>query len=162
MLLSNAGRTGRLEPFQRTHTLCRKLLQTVSCLNIEVRTACVDAAVSTVWLFYACNIQLCVCVCLNADIVCVASALSPGEEVLRLLQSCNSFDLEELRKQESQLPQEDSKWKCTFTTSVWYLEMSVCPCNDFGDSFIYIYSVSVEIRILHFIKYEFQGVFDFA
>ncbi|XP_019953690.1 protein ecdysoneless homolog [Paralichthys olivaceus] len=37
-----------------------------------------------------------------------SSALSPGEEVLHLLQSCNSFDLEELRKQESQLPQEDS------------------------------------------------------
>ncbi|XP_039995760.1 protein ecdysoneless homolog [Xiphias gladius] len=37
-----------------------------------------------------------------------SSALSPGEEVLQLLHSCNSFSLEELKKQESQLPQEDS------------------------------------------------------
>ncbi|AWP13815.1 putative protein SGT1 [Scophthalmus maximus] len=37
-----------------------------------------------------------------------SSALSPGEEILQLLQSCTSFNLEELKKQESQLPQEDS------------------------------------------------------
>ncbi|XP_040906511.1 protein ecdysoneless homolog isoform X1 [Toxotes jaculatrix] len=37
-----------------------------------------------------------------------SSALSPGEEVLQLLHSCDSFNLEELKKQESQLPQEDS------------------------------------------------------
>nr|XP_020455359.1 protein ecdysoneless homolog [Monopterus albus] len=37
-----------------------------------------------------------------------SSTLSPGEEVLQLFHSCNSFDLEELRQQESQLPQEDS------------------------------------------------------
>ncbi|XP_035028794.2 protein ecdysoneless homolog [Hippoglossus stenolepis] len=42
------------------------------------------------------------------SVASTSNALSPGEEVLRLLQSCNSFDLEELRKQESQLPQEDS------------------------------------------------------
>lgn len=52
-------------------------------------------------------------VCLNINIVCVVSALSPGEEVLQLLHSCNSFNIEELKKQESQLPQEDSEWKCT-------------------------------------------------
>uniref|UniRef100_A0A7N9AXI8 Ecdysoneless homolog (Drosophila) n=1 Tax=Mastacembelus armatus TaxID=205130 RepID=A0A7N9AXI8_9TELE len=37
-----------------------------------------------------------------------SSVLSPGEEVLQLLHSCNSFSLEELKKQELQLPQEDS------------------------------------------------------
>ncbi|XP_068183532.1 protein ecdysoneless homolog [Antennarius striatus] len=42
---------------------------------------------------------------------CVASksnALSPGEEVLQLLHSSDTFSLEELKKKESQLPQEDS------------------------------------------------------
>ncbi|XP_054456564.1 protein ecdysoneless homolog [Anoplopoma fimbria] len=37
-----------------------------------------------------------------------SSALSPGEEVLQLLHSCSTFSVEELKKQESQLPQEDS------------------------------------------------------
>ncbi|XP_070696862.1 protein ecdysoneless homolog [Pempheris klunzingeri] len=37
-----------------------------------------------------------------------SSASSPGEEVLQLLHSCSPFNLEELKKQESQLPQEDS------------------------------------------------------
>ncbi|XP_058507742.1 protein ecdysoneless homolog [Solea solea] len=37
-----------------------------------------------------------------------SSALSPGEEVLQLLHSCDAFSLEELKKQESHLPQEDS------------------------------------------------------
>lgn len=37
-----------------------------------------------------------------------SSASSPGEEVLQLLHSCSPFDLEELKKKESQLPQEDS------------------------------------------------------
>ncbi|XP_019124819.2 protein ecdysoneless homolog [Larimichthys crocea] len=37
-----------------------------------------------------------------------SSASSPGEEILQLLHSCKSFNLEELKKQESQLPQEDS------------------------------------------------------
>ncbi|XP_028280044.1 protein ecdysoneless homolog [Parambassis ranga] len=37
-----------------------------------------------------------------------SSTLSPGEEVLQLLHSCPPFNLEELKKQESQLPQEDS------------------------------------------------------
>ncbi|CAJ1067167.1 LOW QUALITY PROTEIN: protein ecdysoneless homolog [Xyrichtys novacula] len=37
-----------------------------------------------------------------------SSVLSPGEEVLQLLHSCKPFNLEELRKQESQLPPEDS------------------------------------------------------
>ncbi|XP_053731895.1 protein ecdysoneless homolog [Synchiropus splendidus] len=36
------------------------------------------------------------------------SAMSPGEEVLQLLHSCLPFNLEELRKQEPQLPPEDS------------------------------------------------------
>ncbi|XP_075993314.1 protein ecdysoneless homolog [Genypterus blacodes] len=36
------------------------------------------------------------------------SATSPGEEVLQLLQSCSSLNLEELKRQEQQLPQEDS------------------------------------------------------
>ncbi|XP_037128547.1 protein ecdysoneless homolog [Syngnathus acus] len=34
--------------------------------------------------------------------------MSPGEEVLQLLSSCGPIDVEELRKQEAQLPQEDS------------------------------------------------------
>ncbi|KAG8000219.1 Protein ecdysoneless-like protein [Nibea albiflora] len=37
-----------------------------------------------------------------------SSAPSPGEEVLQLLHSCKSFNLEELKKKESQLPPEDS------------------------------------------------------
>uniref|UniRef100_A0A669CCF3 Ecdysoneless homolog (Drosophila) n=1 Tax=Oreochromis niloticus TaxID=8128 RepID=A0A669CCF3_ORENI len=37
-----------------------------------------------------------------------SSALSPGEEVLQLLHSCEPFNLEEMKKNESQLPQEDS------------------------------------------------------
>ncbi|KAM6997175.1 protein ecdysoneless homolog [Tautogolabrus adspersus] len=37
-----------------------------------------------------------------------SSASSPGEEVLQLLHSCTPFNLEELRKQESELPPEDS------------------------------------------------------
>lgn len=58
----------------------------------------------------------CVCVtnntvsiCLNIDIVFVGSDMSAGEEVLQLLHSCVPFNLEELKKQESQLPQEDSE-----------------------------------------------------
>ncbi|XP_070772264.1 protein ecdysoneless homolog [Enoplosus armatus] len=42
------------------------------------------------------------------SVASASSALSPGEEVLQLLHSCNPFNLEELKKQESQLPQEDS------------------------------------------------------
>ncbi|XP_070833682.1 protein ecdysoneless homolog [Chaetodon trifascialis] len=37
-----------------------------------------------------------------------SSASSPGEEVLQLLHNCSPFNLEQLKKQESQLPQEDS------------------------------------------------------
>ncbi|KAM9847760.1 protein ecdysoneless homolog [Aulostomus maculatus] len=37
-----------------------------------------------------------------------SSILSPGEEVLQLLHTCTPLNLEELKKQESQLPQEDS------------------------------------------------------
>ncbi|KAF3708092.1 Protein ecdysoneless -like protein [Channa argus] len=37
-----------------------------------------------------------------------SSVLSPGEEILQLLQNCSSFSLEELKKQESELPPEDS------------------------------------------------------
>lgn len=42
------------------------------------------------------------------SVVSNSSTSSPGEEVLQLLHSCNPFNLEELKKQESQLPQEDS------------------------------------------------------
>ncbi|XP_044070259.1 protein ecdysoneless homolog [Siniperca chuatsi] len=42
------------------------------------------------------------------SVASTSSASSPGEEVLQLLNSCNPFNLEELKKQESQLPQEDS------------------------------------------------------
>ncbi|XP_045926648.1 protein ecdysoneless homolog isoform X2 [Micropterus dolomieu] len=42
------------------------------------------------------------------SVASTSSASSPGEEVLQLLHSCNPFKLEELKKQESQLPQEDS------------------------------------------------------
>ncbi|XP_075931999.1 protein ecdysoneless homolog [Anarhichas minor] len=45
-----------------------------------------------------------------------SSALSPGEEVLQLLHSCGPIDLEELKKQESQLPQEDSDSWLDITT----------------------------------------------
>ncbi|XP_042358684.1 protein ecdysoneless homolog [Plectropomus leopardus] len=45
-----------------------------------------------------------------------SSALSPGEEVLQLLHSCSAFSLEELKKQESQLPQEDSDSWLDITT----------------------------------------------
>uniref|UniRef100_A0A668A6F2 Ecdysoneless homolog (Drosophila) n=1 Tax=Myripristis murdjan TaxID=586833 RepID=A0A668A6F2_9TELE len=37
-----------------------------------------------------------------------SSGKSPGEEILQLLQSCPPFNLEELKRQEAQLPQEDS------------------------------------------------------
>ncbi|XP_032396906.1 protein ecdysoneless homolog [Etheostoma spectabile] len=45
-----------------------------------------------------------------------SSVLSPGEEVLQLLHSCSPFNLEELKKQESQLPQEDSDSWLDITT----------------------------------------------
>lgn len=44
--------------------------------------------------------------------MCALSALSPGEEILRLVQSGLPFNLEELRKQEEQLPPQDGEWKC--------------------------------------------------
>uniref|UniRef100_A0A8C2ZVL6 Ecdysoneless homolog (Drosophila) n=1 Tax=Cyclopterus lumpus TaxID=8103 RepID=A0A8C2ZVL6_CYCLU len=50
---------------------------------------------------------------------CVASkssAWSPGEEVLQLLHRCSPINLEELKKQESQLPQEDSDSWLDITT----------------------------------------------
>lgn len=37
-LLSNAGRTGRFSTLQRTYKISRKLLQTVSCIKIKVKT----------------------------------------------------------------------------------------------------------------------------
>ncbi|KAM8738233.1 protein ecdysoneless homolog isoform 1-T2 [Acanthopagrus schlegelii] len=37
-----------------------------------------------------------------------SSSSSPGEEVLQLLHSCNPLNLEELKRQEAELPQEDS------------------------------------------------------
>ncbi|XP_029305328.1 protein ecdysoneless homolog [Cottoperca gobio] len=45
-----------------------------------------------------------------------SSALSAGEEVLQLLQTCSPSNLEELKKQESQLPQEDSDSWLDITT----------------------------------------------
>lgn len=51
--------------------------------------------------------------------MCVLSALSPGEEILQLMQSCLPLNLEELRKQEAQLPQEDSEWISHLISSEW-------------------------------------------
>ncbi|XP_069548999.1 protein ecdysoneless homolog [Brachyistius frenatus] len=45
-----------------------------------------------------------------------SSALSPGDEVLQLLHSCNPIDLEQLKKQESQLPEEDGDSWLNMTT----------------------------------------------
>uniref|UniRef100_A0AAQ5YLL1 Ecdysoneless homolog (Drosophila) n=1 Tax=Amphiprion ocellaris TaxID=80972 RepID=A0AAQ5YLL1_AMPOC len=42
------------------------------------------------------------------SVASTSSDLTPGEEVLQLLHSCTPFNLEELKKDESQLPQEDS------------------------------------------------------
>uniref|UniRef100_A0A672JI29 Ecdysoneless homolog (Drosophila) n=1 Tax=Salarias fasciatus TaxID=181472 RepID=A0A672JI29_SALFA len=42
------------------------------------------------------------------SVVSTSSVLTPGEEILRLLQDCDTLAVEELKKQESQLPQEDS------------------------------------------------------
>ncbi|XP_022054046.2 protein ecdysoneless homolog [Acanthochromis polyacanthus] len=42
------------------------------------------------------------------SVASTSSDLTPGEEVLQLLHSCPPFNLEELKKEESQLPQEDS------------------------------------------------------
>uniref|UniRef100_A0A8C6LZX8 Ecdysoneless cell cycle regulator n=1 Tax=Nothobranchius furzeri TaxID=105023 RepID=A0A8C6LZX8_NOTFU len=42
------------------------------------------------------------------SVVSKSSPLSPGEEVVEVLHSSPPFDLEELKKQQSQLPQEDS------------------------------------------------------
>uniref|UniRef100_A0A672JLR5 Ecdysoneless homolog (Drosophila) n=1 Tax=Salarias fasciatus TaxID=181472 RepID=A0A672JLR5_SALFA len=44
------------------------------------------------------------------SVVSTSSVLTPGEEILRLLQDCDTLAVEELKKQESQLPQEDSEW----------------------------------------------------
>ncbi|XP_037637827.1 protein ecdysoneless homolog [Sebastes umbrosus] len=45
-----------------------------------------------------------------------SSASSPGEDVLQLLHGCSPFNLEELKKQESQLPQEDNDSWLDITT----------------------------------------------
>uniref|UniRef100_A0A672JLQ8 Ecdysoneless homolog (Drosophila) n=1 Tax=Salarias fasciatus TaxID=181472 RepID=A0A672JLQ8_SALFA len=45
------------------------------------------------------------------SVVSTSSVLTPGEEILRLLQDCDTLAVEELKKQESQLPQEDSEAK---------------------------------------------------
>lgn len=42
------------------------------------------------------------------SVVAESNLLSPGQEVLKLLHSCSPFNLEEQKKQESQLPPEDS------------------------------------------------------
>ncbi|XP_047460024.1 protein ecdysoneless homolog [Mugil cephalus] len=42
------------------------------------------------------------------SVVSESSAVSPGEEVLQLLHSCSPINVEEMKKQESQLPPEDS------------------------------------------------------
>ncbi|KAM3606202.1 uncharacterized protein V6R79_012431 [Siganus canaliculatus] len=44
----------------------------------------------------------------NQSVISKSRTWSPGEEVLQLLHSSSPFNLEELKKQESQLPQEDS------------------------------------------------------
>lgn len=41
-------------------------------------------------------------------IFCSSEAMSPGEEILTLLQTI-SFDIEELKKEEANLPPEDGK-----------------------------------------------------
>uniref|UniRef100_A0A8C6LZB1 Ecdysoneless cell cycle regulator n=1 Tax=Nothobranchius furzeri TaxID=105023 RepID=A0A8C6LZB1_NOTFU len=46
------------------------------------------------------------------SVVSKSSPLSPGEEVVEVLHSSPPFDLEELKKQQSQLPQEDSDFLC--------------------------------------------------
>lgn len=50
-------------------------------------------------------------VCASIYVLCL-SALSPGEEVLQLLHRCSPINLEELKKRESLLPQEDSEYIC--------------------------------------------------
>lgn len=52
-----------------------------------------------------------VCDILSKFVYCVRclSALSPGEEVLQLLQNSKPFNLEEFERQESQLHQEDGE-----------------------------------------------------
>lgn len=44
---------------------------------------------------------------------CVLSALSPGEEILLLMQNGHPLNLEELKEQEQQLPQEDGESICS-------------------------------------------------
>lgn len=75
------------------------------------------------WELWLC-VYVCVCpitlsICLNIDIMCIGSEVSVGEEVLQLLHSCIPFNMEDLKKQESQLPQEDSEWK--WTSKTFYL-----------------------------------------
>lgn len=84
---------------ERTDEICRKLFQTISGFIVMVRSVCVSVE-STLF----------VCVCLTTDFS--VSVLSPGQEVLQTLRSCSAPSVEELKTQESQLPQEDSR--CIF------------------------------------------------
>lgn len=108
ILRSNAGRTGGISSLQGTDKICRKLLQTVRRLKIQVRPAavCVNLQHCVSMRFSGIQVQLWKC---SRHLLCL-SVLSPGEEVLKLLHSCSPFNLEELKKQESQLPPEDSEW----------------------------------------------------
>lgn len=108
MLLSNAGRTGGISSLQGTDKICRKLLQTVCRLKIQVRPTAVCVNLQHCASMPVSDIQVQLWKC-SRHLLCL-SALSPGEEVLKLLHSCSPFNLEELKKQESQLPPEDSEW----------------------------------------------------
>lgn len=47
----------------------------------------------------------------------VLSALSPGEEILLMMQNGHPLNLEELKEREQQLPQEDGESICSFKLS---------------------------------------------
>lgn len=102
-LWSNTGGTGGFGSLQWTGKICRKLLQTVCCLKIQVRlmAGCGFYCSVSVWDIQALLEMFSSCSLLRAS--------SPGEEVLKLLHSCSPFNLEELKKQESRLPPEDSE-----------------------------------------------------
>lgn len=86
---------------ERTDEICRKLFQTISGFIVMVRSVCVSVESTQC---------LSVCVCLTTDFS--VSVLSPGQEVLQTLRSCSAPSVEELKTQESQLSQEDSR--CIF------------------------------------------------
>lgn len=110
ILRSNSGRTGGISSLQGTDKICRKLLQTVCHLKIQVRptAVCVCVNLQHCASMPVSDIQVQLWKC-SRHLLCL-STLAPGEEVLKLLHSCSPFNLEELKKQESQLPPEDSEW----------------------------------------------------